>query len=151
MDGHESEGTDEPLAVWCPRLIACHAVRYDATDADAGCTLERAIVHVRPSDGRGFPFRVPRMCLFAQLFGTPGDYTLRVRLLRIRVIEGEEVVLARRELLPWAVEVSGENFVECFAMPLTDVWFTEPSVYEFQLCADGFDEPLARERIEVRE
>lgn len=135
----------------CPHFIACHDVRYDALDADAGCTLERVIVHVRPSDGKGYPLRLERMCLFAELFGVPGDYTLHVRMLRIRVTDDGEVVQARRDFNSRAVELSGENYVECVVWVLPDVWFSEPSVYEFQLWADGFDEPLARERIAARE
>lgn len=148
MDAFEP---DDSRYLVCPHFLACHAVRYDDIDADAGYTLERVIVHVRPNDGSGFPFRVDRLFVFAQLHGTAGDYTLRVRLLRIKVIDGEEVVETRRDFAPRTVAISGENYVECFALPLTDVWFPEPGVYEFQLWAEGFDEPVGRERILARE
>jgi hypothetical protein len=150
VDAFEPEEAGSPNLV-CAHFIACHAVKYDNEDADAGCTLERVIVHVRPPDANGFPFRVPRMFVFAQLHGPHGDYALRVRLHRIGVIDGEEVAATWRDFGPWTVSITGENYVECFALPLTDVWFSEPSVYEFQLWVDGDDEPLARERIQARE
>lgn len=151
MDAFDPEGADDSRNLVCAHFIACHGVRYDDVDADAGCTLERVIVHVRPRDASGYPFRVPRMFVFAQLFGTPGDYVLRVRLLRISVTDDEEVVQTRRDFAPQAVAITGENYAECFALALTDVWFAEPGVYEFQLWVDGFDDVLARERIQARE
>jgi hypothetical protein len=151
MDDFDPETTDGSRDLFCPHFLACHAVRYDGADADAGYTLERVIVHVRPGDGNGFPFRLTRLCLFAQLFGTPSEYALRIWLHRIKVVDNEEVVETRRDFGPWVVSLLGESYVECYAMALADVWFPEPAVYEFQLWADGFDEPLARERIQARE
>ena len=81
MDAFDPDAADGSRNLACPHFIACHAVRYDNTDADAGYTLERVIVHARPRDAHGFPFRVDRLFVFAQLHGTPGDYALRVRLL----------------------------------------------------------------------
>lgn len=151
VDALDSEQTDGARNLVCAHFIACHAVRYDDEDTDAAYTLERVIVHVRPSDTNGFPLRVARMFVFAQLFGTSGNYTLRVRLLRIGVSDDEEVMQTRRDFGPWAVAISGENYVECFGLPLTNVWFPEPGVYELQLWADGFDGPLGRERVQARE
>ena len=151
MDADDPEDADDSRNLTCPHFIACHAVRYDGTDADAGHTLERVIVHVRPRDGNGFPFRLARLWVYAQLHGTPGDYALRVHMLRLGVTDEGETILTRREFGPKAVEISGNNYVEGFALALTDVWFTEPGVYEFQLWADGFDDLLARERIQARE
>jgi hypothetical protein len=150
VDDFDPEQADESRNLACPHFIACHTVGYDGGDPDAGHTLERVIVHVRPGDTNGFPFRVPRLFLFAQLFGTPGEYRLRVRLLRVEEVDGEDVVRTRRDFGPNAIALTGENYVDCFALALSDVWFSEPSVYEFQLWADGFDEPLARERIQAR-
>jgi hypothetical protein len=151
VDAFDPNAADGSPNLVCPHFIACHTVRYDDVDEDAGYTIERVIVHVRPDDANGFPARQPRLCLFAQLFGTPGDYTLRVRLLRLRVNDDEEAVATRRDFGPWTVQISGEHYVQCFAMALTNVWFPEPGVYEFQLWVDGFDDPLGRERIQARE
>jgi hypothetical protein len=78
VDEYDPDATDDSRYLVCAHFIACHAVRYDEMDADAGYTLERVVVHVRPNDANGFPFRVPRLCLFAQLHGTPGDYAIRL-------------------------------------------------------------------------
>jgi hypothetical protein len=72
-------------------------------------------------------------------------------MIRIKIVDDEEVTETRRDFAPRVIQITGENYVECFAIPLTDVWFAESSAYEFQLWADGFDEPLARERIQARE
>lgn len=150
MDEYDPEATDDWRNLACAHFIACHAVRYDELDADAGHTLERVTVHVRPRDGNGFPFCVRRLFVYGQLHGTPGDYAIRVQMLRIGVSDEGETVLTRREFGPMAIQVSGENYVEGFAIPLADVWFAEPGIYEFQLWADGFDDPLARERVQAR-
>lgn len=151
MDAFDPAGSNGSPNLTCAHFIACHAVRYDDEDADAGYSLERVIVHARPRDGNGFPSRVPRVFVFAQLFGTPGDYALRVSLLRIGVTDDGEVVQTRRDFAPKTVAVTGESYVECFALAVAGVWFPEPGIYEFRLWVDEFDEPLARERIQARE
>jgi hypothetical protein len=92
-----------------------------------------------------------RIFLLAQLHGTPGDYVLRVRQLQIEVTEDEEEETELRLFGPWEVAVPGDNYVECFGLQLNNVFVPEVGVYEFQLWTDGFDEPLARERIQARE
>jgi hypothetical protein len=85
------------------------------------------------------------------LHGTPGEYLLRVRQVQVNVHDGEESESDLRLFGPWEVSVPGENYVECFGLSLPNVSFPEAGVYEFQLWADGFDEPLGRERIQARE
>jgi hypothetical protein len=144
--------TPEPPSLVCARLLACGGIRYDPADPDAGYSLERVLVHVRPAGRQGFPFRLPRICLFAQLHGTPGDYVLRVRMVRIGLEDGEAVELDEPvHFGPWEIELPGGNYVECYGIPLTDVPFPESGVYEFQLWADGFDRMLMNERVEARE
>lgn len=150
MSENDPNAADHSRRLACAHFIACYGVRYDSADADAGHTLERVIVQVRPRDGNGFPFRVARLFVYAQLFGTTGDYAIRVHLLRIGTSDEGETVLTRREFGPMAIQITGENYVEGFAIPLADVWFAEPGVYEFQLWADGFDDPLAGERVQAR-
>lgn len=138
--------------VVCPHLLACHTIWYDNTNPDAGYSLGRVVVHLRPADGQGFPFRTPRLFLFAQLYGTPGEYVMRIRYLRVGVADdGEEWVAEVDQYGPWEIAIPGDNYVECFGLPLLNLSFPEQGVYEFQLWLDGFDEPLGRERIEARE
>jgi hypothetical protein len=52
---------------------------------------------------------------------------------------------------PWEITIPDEgNYVECLGIPLSNVPFEQSGVYEFQLWADGVDEKLLSERIEVR-
>ena len=152
MDAFDPEPADDSRYLACATLLACHTMWYDNTNTDAGYSLGRVIVHVRPADASGFPFRLFRMFLFAQLHGTPDEYLLRVRLVRIGATdEGEETVTELRDFGPWEIAIPGDNYVECFGLALLQVWFPEPGVYEFQLWADGFDGPLGRERVEARD
>jgi hypothetical protein len=136
-------------ALVCSRLLACEGVRYDADNPDTGCSLDGVIVHVRLPR---FPARVRRVCLFAQMHGTPGEYVLRVRLVRIGVDEDGDAVEAAQVAVfgPWEIELPGENYVECYGLVMTAVPFDEPSVYEFQLFADDQDGMLMNERVEAR-
>lgn len=112
-------------------------------------------------DGQTFPVLLDRVFVYFQLWGDPGEYRLRVRLVRIRTTddgEEEEVQLGtdgepREFPLPTArpLAVSGLNYVEEFAYPIGPVPFREPGLYEYQLWADGFDEPVTRERVLARE
>jgi hypothetical protein len=151
-----SESDDEPASdppiVVCSHLIACGEINSDPENADSGYSLGQILVHVRPSDQRGFPFSASRIYLFAQLHGTPGEYTIRVRQVRIGVVDGDEVQGEGVEYGPWDISIPGDNYVECFGIPLTGVPFPEAGVYEFQLWVDGVEEnPLGRERVEARE
>ncbi len=49
------------------------------------------------------------------------------------------------------VAISGLKYMEEFAYPIGPVPFREAGLYEYQLWADGFDEPIARERVMARE
>ena len=74
--------------------------------------------------------------------------------MRIIATEDGEEVEADAEPVEWpprGVAIPGDNYAEAFGFPLARVPFVEPGVYEFQLWADGFDEPIGRERIEARE
>lgn len=137
----------------CARLLACGRIETDLSNPDDGYSLHNVLVHARPADGLGFPFRLKRMFLFAQLHGTSGDWLLRVRLVRIGVEDGEEFEHERAvEFGPWEIEMPEDgNYVECIGIPLGNVPFREPGVFEFQLWADGLDMMLYNERVEARE
>lgn len=152
MDENDPEDAERSRYLVCSALLACHTLWYDNTNSDAGFSLGRLIVHLRPDAGNGFPLRLPRLFLFAQLHGTPDDYLLRVRLTQIEVTdEGEEVLTEHRQYGPWEIELPGDNYVECFGLELRNVFIPEAGIYEFQLWADGFDAPLAVERFQARE
>jgi hypothetical protein len=131
----------------CAHFIACHTLWYDSANLDAGYSLGRVIVQLRPPASDVFAFTVPRLFLYAQLWGTLDEYTLRIRLVRAEDEDDPDAP----EFGPWDVALVGDVYVEAFGFSLTQVPFAEPGVYEFQLWADGFDEPIGRERIEVRE
>lgn len=98
-----------------------------------------------------FPFHIPRLFLYAQLAGTTGEYTARVRFVRVTADEdGEEAEVPVTTFGPWPNAVTGGSFAESFGSPLRNAAIEEPGVYEFQLWLDEFDEPLGRERVQGR-
>lgn len=139
----------------CRHLLVCRYVWYDSDRPDDGYSLGKLLVSVRASPDAPFPLRVPRLFLFAQLFGMPIEYTVRVVQNRLEPtgIGDEEHTTFTREFGPWGILLPGEEFVESFAFPLLNVAFPEAGVYEFQLLAEGVhpDELLAAERVLTRE
>lgn len=110
MDDFDPESADDSRSLVCSTLLACHTIWYDNTNPDAGYSLGRVIVHVRSPAPYGFPLRVFRTFLFAQLHGTPDEYVLRVRMVRIGATEeGEEVEVPLRDFGPWEIAIPGEN------------------------------------------
>jgi len=148
----DSEWT--PAELHCRHLLVCRHVWYDAERPEEGFSLGKVLATVRASAENPFPIRVPRLFVYAQLFGTPDEYTLRVVLHRLEPtgIGDEMEPTFTREFGPWDILIPGEEYVESFAFQLNKVSFPEPVVYEFQLLADGVqpDELLAAERILVR-
>ena len=149
MEEFDPESTDDSRDLVCSALIACHTLWYDNTNMDCGYTLGRVVVHIRASDG--YPLRLPRLFLYAQLHGTSGEYIVRVRFIEIGVVEGEEVEHILRHYGPWELAIPGENYVECYGLLIPNLFLADTGIYEFQLWADGVDGPLARERFEARE
>lgn len=150
----DPDADPERPELFCRHLILCRTIWYDAGNPDEGYSLGRVIVHIRPPEGHGFGYLEPRLFLYVQLFGDPGEYTVRVRLARIETTEDSDVEGNEGEMPewgPWDVAVTGDSYVESFGIPLVRVPFDGPGVYEFQLWADGFGEPVARERVEARE
>lgn len=138
---------DDPPEVFHRHLILCRTVWFTG-DLDDGFSLGRLVVHLRPRGGE-FPFRCDtRLFLFAQLFGTPGEYTVRARL--VRVIVDDDEPTDGHDYGPWTIALYGEEFVESFAFPLEWVPFPEPGVYEFQLSVDEVEGWYAAEQVEVR-
>lgn len=144
--------------LFCRHLIICRNVWYDASKLDEGFSLGKLFVQASPKDGDEFPILVPRLFAFAQLYGSVGEYRLRVRLVRIDRTElggEEEMQLGTNgdplEYVPIRpFELTGLDFVEAIAIPMHDVGFARPAVFEFQLWVREGDEPLARERLEIR-
>ena len=151
MDEFDPAAADDSRNLVCSHFIACHTLWYDNTNADCGYTLGRVIVQFRPPSGGGYPFRIPRLFLYAQLHGASGEYIVRVRFVEIVVTEGDEVEQSLRNYGPWEIAIPGENYVECYGLAIPNVFLAGTGIYEFQLWADGFDGPLARERFEARE
>lgn len=58
-----------PPAVWCRHLLICRTFWFDAENFDNGYSLGRLVVNVHPPEGHVFPFLVPRLFAYVQLFG----------------------------------------------------------------------------------
>jgi hypothetical protein len=136
----------------CRRFLLCHTVWYDAENPEAGHSLGRVVVSIRPPEVATYPFALPWLFAYGQLHGDPGDHSLRIRLVRIEP-DGydDEQEVGVKEFGPFVLQVTGEELADAFAVAIRRVPFPAPGLYEFQLWADGTDEPLARERIQAKE
>ncbi len=151
---------DEPN-LYCPRLLICRSIWYDGRHTERGFSLGGLYANVAPPEGDGYPFRIERLFVYAQLWGDVGEYSVRIRFVRIELQgydEEIEVQLgddgeARVYPMPThrPVTVGDRNRIEEFAFAIGPVPFTAPGLYEFQLRVDGLDHPVGRERIEAHE
>jgi hypothetical protein len=142
----------EPPELFCRHLLICRTIWFDPDKPDNGFSLGGLLIHLRPTGEEGFPVRVPRLFLFAQLFGTPGEYDVTPRLVPIyRSEDGEDEEGDAVEFTRRTLALTGDDLVEGYGIPLRDIPFAAPGVYEFQLWVEGFNEPIGRERVEARE
>jgi hypothetical protein len=134
----------------CRHFLAC---RFFWHDDKRGYSLSSLIITVAPEVGDDYPFLEPRVFLYLQLFGAPGDYILRLRLVKIDLTDyGEEVEQIVEERGPWRIQVSGDEFVESCVFELKGgLGIQEPGVYDLGIWIDGEDALLASERILARE
>jgi len=158
MADEDDTGDTDPEGIWCRHLIVCRTLWFEPSRSDDAFSLGKLVVQLRPPDGDTLPIHVDRLFTFVQLTGTPGPYTLRALLVRIERVgyDGEDEVPVLRhgrptQSGPWDIELFGQEFFEGFAFSMANLRFDEPGVYEFQLHADGYDDPLARERLYVHE
>lgn len=84
-----------------------------------------------PPPGSGYPFRLGRMCVAAQLVGGSGPVPLRVE-----VVEGTTQQLARAAG-PFAVQFPSRHQVVTVSIRLLDVAFPAPGVYFVELYSQG--------------
>ncbi len=157
LDGESDDRFRDGVNVFCRHFLSCRTVWFDPSKPDE-FSLGRLIVHL-PPEGDSFPTEVHRLFVFGQLFGEPGEYACRIRLVRIEPVEYDE-----EAEVPLGIDggdqewhpnrplvVSGEDFVDSFAIPLNRITIPESGTYEFQLFIDGEIEPIARERFSARE
>jgi hypothetical protein len=157
LDGETDDAFSEEVAVFCRHFLSCRTVWFDPAKPDE-FSLGRLIVHL-PPEGDSFPTEVHRLFVFGQLYGEPGEYACRIRLVRIERVAydeeaeiplgvdgGDQVWRPNRPLV-----VSGDDFVDSFAIPLNRIPIPESGTYEYQLFIDDEIEPIARERFSARE
>ena len=146
--------------VWCRHLLLCRSAWFDHRQPERGFSLGGVYVQV-PTPDDGFPVVLDRPFVYFQLFGSPGEYTPRIRVVRVDKTgydEEEELQLGEDgEPLEYPMPsgrpavVDELSFVEQVAYRLDHLVFPEKGVYEFQLWLDGFDQPAGRERIKIGE
>lgn len=142
-----------PARVLGRHLPTCRSL-WRSGRADESFHLAGIITHIEPPEGQSFRVTLDRVFVYVQLWGDQGEYFLRVRLVRVQVSDDdeEEIQLAEndkpREVpIPSRrpVSLSGLTYVDELGFPIGPVGFREPGLYEYQLWADGIDEPVARE------
>ncbi|OWK41594.1 hypothetical protein FRUB_03672 [Fimbriiglobus ruber] len=134
----------------CRHFLTCMAVWRDESKKGTEFGVSRILVRVVPEDDKGYPFKIERLFAYFQLFGTPGQYPLRVRLVRVQSERYyEETEAFEQEWAAFEVPIEDDDFTVGVGVQLRSVTFSEEGVYEFQLLWGGRTEPLARERIQA--
>lgn len=157
----DSHPYSDPPELYAAHLVTCRSYWYDHRRPEAGISLAGILIHIEPPEGSSFPLIIDRVCIYFQLWGTVCEYRLRIRLVRVAAADGEEDLEIQlgpdgspREFpMPTnrPAEIDGINYKNDFAFPIFKVPFAESGVYEFQLWADGIDQPIACESILARE
>jgi len=145
-------------------FLLCRKIWYNNTKPEEGFSLLGVLAHFDLPDGVEYPLRYERLFVYLQLWGETGEYRFRIRLVRIESLgylgydEAMEVPLGiggenKDFHSPFGrpFELTGLNYVDEMALTLESIRINDPGLYEFQLFAEGIDEPLARERILARE
>lgn len=158
-DEHEPPYADPPT-ISGVHFLTCRTIWYDYQKPEAGFGLGGLYVSIEPPGESRFPFRLDRVFVYCQLFGDPGEYRLRVRLVCLESTEDgdlEETQLGvngepREFSMPAGrpAVISGIEYVDELAFPIGPVSFGKPGLYEYQLRVDGLEEPISRERVMVR-
>ena len=121
----------DPLGLHGVHLLTCLSL-WRSGRADESFDLAGILTHIEPPEGRSFPVVLDRVFVYVQLWGDPGEYSLRVRLVRVRVSDDDEEELQlgendepREFPLPSArtVELSGLNYVDELGFPIGPVPF----------------------------
>jgi hypothetical protein len=145
--------------VYCPHLLLCRSVWFDNRQPERGFSL--AGIHKNlPEPDDGLPLVMFGRFVYFQIFGTPGEYFPRIRIVRVikTDYDEEEVQLGEHdEPLEYSmpttrpVELNELSFVDEHAFRIDELVFHDKGIYELQLWIDGFDEPAGTERIRIGE
>lgn len=101
MTDPDAELLFEPPELFCRHLLVCRTIWYESGNPDDGYSLTRVIIHVHPPEGQEYGYSEPRLFGYAQLFGTPGEYTIRVRLIRIHLDEDGVEITDDAQVSEW--------------------------------------------------
>ena len=145
--------------VYCRHLLICRSVWYDGQKPELGYSLGGIYTTLEPADGLGYPFRLERMFVYAQLWGEDGEYRAHVRLVKIDSVGYDEEVETQLgggeapRILPMPtkrpITITGLNYRAEVAFPIFLVPFPEPGIYECQFWIEGIDHPVGQERIHL--
>lgn len=129
-------------------LLICQQVLYDPFRPGAGYSLREFVVFIRPNDDIGYPITVESLVLFAQVFGDAGPYAFWLDLYLVEG-DGDDQLISTFGPIPGLVREG--RFVDALTIPLWNVPFPKPGVYEFRLRRDDISEPLIDERLLLKD
>lgn len=154
------EYQDPPL-LSARHFLTCRGLWYDDQQPEQGHQLIGIYTTIKPPPGISFPFRLVLFFVYFQVFGDDALHRFRIRQVKLELNEDdeyEEVQLGRNgeprefpEQNPIRVGVSDVEFVIEIGYQIGPVGFRDPGLYEFQLWAEGIQEPIARERVLAQE
>jgi hypothetical protein len=86
---------------------------------------------IRPPSGTGYPYHLPKLCVFAQLTGSIGVGTVQARAMDAST--GQEVFASPQ----YQVNFPGGQSILTVVIRLSDCLFPQPGVYLVQLFSQG--------------
>jgi hypothetical protein len=161
MPSEDSPIYRDPPNLRASHLLTCRSIWYDNFHPENGFSLGGIHANMVLPDGHEFPYKLERIFVYLQLWGDSGEYHLRIRLVKIESNEEDDFSQAaleksgeHREFLLTTsrpVFLSGVEFAIELASGIGPVMFPESGVYEYQLFAEGIEEPIGRERVHIEE
>lgn len=139
---------EAPPELSARHLLVCQQLHHDPFQAGASYSLRGLIVFLQPKDDIGYPLVAESLVPFAQVFGGAGRFEFWVELLLLGDDDAEEHVAT---FGPTTGLVRGGQFVDALTIPLWNVPFPRPGLYEFRLRRDELSDPLISERLFLKD
>jgi hypothetical protein len=129
-------------------LLVCREVLHDPFQPGAAYSLKGLVVSFQPADDIGYPMTVESLVLFAQVYGDAGRFVFWVDLYEILDDADDRLISTYG---PTVGVVREGRFIDALTIPVWNVPFPRPGVYEFRLRRDAVVEPMISERLLLKD
>lgn len=149
-NGEWTDGDEPDIGARC--LMVCREVQFDGSQPESPYSLIGLVSDLRPRGHFPLVLDIP-LSLFAEIFGTPGEYEVWIDLVRLEYDEEEGLIGDGTDEVcygPYVLNLMPDVFVHSRWYHLRKVPFQQPGLHEFRLRVAGVSEPLFIQRLFVR-